>query len=330
MTAKLMRRTATAEAAGDPDEKVYRVAKIAAVVAGLHTEGVSPREALAGVALTADEMASSQTRVSLNQTIACCRNAIKLSRDRMFAFRTGLGFHVSTQGMYGFAILSSTDYRKAIDFAIAYHRLATPLATIEFREEKGRGLWSVRPVSFPGVDAAMYRFLAEMQFGIHTALHRDVMGADFAPQEIHLTYGTAADAANWRAGFGCDVRCSQPENRLVFDAKWLDAVPLLGHDIAHADVAALVRRVAGRLAVPRRHHRQSERNDTRPAGGALEHCRCRATPAHVAAHVAAAAEIRGRIVPAIVWRGSRQHRVRLSPQHRFADRRYRGRAWFRR
>jgi AraC-like DNA-binding protein len=239
MTVTQARRGAAQERTGDPDERVYPVAKMTAIVAGLVAEGVSHSKALAGVDLTADEMASPQTRVSLNQTMACCRNAMRLSSDRMFAFHTGLRFHVSAQGMYGFAILSSPDYRKAIAFAIAYHRLATPLATIEFQEQRGRGIWNVKPASYPGVDAAMYRFLTEMQFGIHIAMHRDVMGADFAPREIHLTYGNAADAVGWTEAFGCDVRCAQPENRLSFDAKWLDNIPPLGHDIAHADVLRL-------------------------------------------------------------------------------------------
>jgi AraC-like DNA-binding protein len=239
MTVPQARRAATREPAGDPDERVYPVAKVAAIVAGLVAEGVSPSKALARVDLTADEIASPQTRVSLNQTMVCCRNATRLSRDPMFAFHTGLRFHVSAQGMYGFAILSSSDYRKAIAFAITYHRLATPLATIEFREEGGHGIWSVRPAPYPGVDATMYRFLTEMQFGIHIAMHRDVMGSDFRPQEIHLTYGTAADAVEWRKLFGCDVRCAQPENRLIFDAKWLDQIPPLGHDIAHAGVLSV-------------------------------------------------------------------------------------------
>ena len=91
-----------------PNEEVYPIVKLATVVAALAADGVSPAEALARTQLSASALTSPTARVSLNQIVECYRNAIKLSPDRFFAYRTGLRFHVSTYGMYGFAILSST------------------------------------------------------------------------------------------------------------------------------------------------------------------------------------------------------------------------------
>jgi hypothetical protein len=177
-----------------PDEKIHPVAKLATIVEALAAEGVTLHDALRSIQLDASALSSPQTRVSLNQIIASCRNALSLSQDPLFAYHAGLRFHASTQGMYGFAILSSTDHRKTMKLAIEYHRLATPLADIAFREESGRGVWIINPAPYPEIDAPLYRFLVDMQLGIHISLHRDVMGPSFSPAEIHLRYGPPADA----------------------------------------------------------------------------------------------------------------------------------------
>jgi len=142
-----------------PDEKIHPVAKLATIVEALAAEGVTLHDALRSIQLDASALSSPQTRVSLNQIIASCRNALSLSQDPLFAYHAGLRFHASTQGMYGFAILSSTDHRKTMKLAIEYHRLATPLADIAFREESGRGVWIINPAPYPVIDAALYRFL---------------------------------------------------------------------------------------------------------------------------------------------------------------------------
>jgi AraC-like DNA-binding protein len=141
--------------------------------------------------------------------------------------------------MYGFAILSSTNFRRSTQFVLKYHHLATPLAEISFREDSKHGTWSIRPVPHPLVDAPLYKFLVEMQFGIHVSLHRDVMGQSFAPQELHVTYGSSSDAPEYREEFGCALFFGQTENKLVFDAAWLDAAPQLGNEITFSVVLRL-------------------------------------------------------------------------------------------
>jgi len=78
--------------------------------------------------------------VSLNQIIECYRNANKLTHDPHFAYNAGLRFHFTDYGMYGFAMLSSTNYRQTMRFAMQYHQLAAPLAEIDLKAvEDARG-----------------------------------------------------------------------------------------------------------------------------------------------------------------------------------------------
>ena len=185
-----------------PDDRVYPVAKIALVLDALSREGVSIEDALRHVRLSKASISSPTTRVSLNQVIDCCRYAAERSRNPHFAYHTGQRFHVSAYGMYGFAILSSVNYRETMRFAAKYHQLATPLTTLEFAEDDGCGIWLLNPLSHAQIDAGLYKFIIEMQFGIVLALHRDIMGSSFLAREFHVTYSPTRDAAEYTALFG--------------------------------------------------------------------------------------------------------------------------------
>lgn len=222
-----------------PDEKFYPAAKVAAIVDALAAEGVSATDALKGIDISKSDLSSPATRVSLNQVIECYHNAARLSRDPCFAFHAGLKVHVSTYGMYGFAFLSGMDFHKTMQFAVKYHQLATPLAEISFKEEGQRAVWTIAPIAHPRVDAPMYKFLVELQFGIHLSLLRDVMGSSFAARELAVTYSPPDQAQTYPAVFGCELHFERPENKFVFDALWLDRAPELGNEITYSAVVKL-------------------------------------------------------------------------------------------
>jgi len=221
------------------DERIFPVREAAMIFDALTEAGVSPADALQGVQLSKNTISSPATRISLNQLLQSCRNALNLSHAPFFAYRLGLRFHVSTFGMYGFGILSSTNFRQAVDFAEKYHELATPLFGISFREDSKHGIWSIEPVSHPAVDAPLYEFLVEMAFGIGVALHRDVMGSDFVPEELRVTYQASYDSSVYRDTFECAMVFGQAANELVFDVAWLNAIPELGNRITHPVVVVL-------------------------------------------------------------------------------------------
>ena len=221
------------------DEKVYPVAKIALVVDALRESGVAPDEALQGAHVLAAELNSPAARISLNQVLVVYRNAVRLAPHAHFAYLTGLRFHISTYGMYGFALLSCTNFRQTMQIAMQYHQLATPLAEIFFRETTDRGVWTIAPLAHAVVDASLYKFIVELQFGHIVSLQRDIMGPTFAPLELHVAFTQARGAQAFAKPFGCEIQFAQPENRLIFDAAWLDAPATLGNPITYPSVVAL-------------------------------------------------------------------------------------------
>jgi hypothetical protein len=221
------------------DEQVHSPAKIANVVGALKDMGVPPDESLRGSKVSVNQLYSARSRVSLNQVIEVYANAVRLAPQVGFAYRTGLRFHVSSYQLYGFAILSSHDFRQTMQIAVQYHQLATPLADIFFRETDASGVWTIAPISHPIVDADLYKFIVEMQFGHTVCLHRDFMGTAFAPSELHVTFGKPRAAGAYAEALGCDVVFAQPENRLIFDVHWLDSPAVLGNPITSPAVVEM-------------------------------------------------------------------------------------------
>jgi AraC-like DNA-binding protein len=222
-----------------PSEKVYPVNKIALVLDALAAEGMPTDGALKQMRLSKEAIASSTTRVSLNQVIDCYDYAASCVRDPYFAYRTGLRAHLSAYGMYGFAILSSMNYRQTMQFAVNYHLLATPLTNMQFSETDGCGIWHLNPISNTRIDSRLYKFIVEMQFGIILSLHRDVMGPSFSARQFQVAYPQTNDADEYRAMFGAPVSFGQSANRLLFDAGWLDGTPRLGNEITYSTVVSL-------------------------------------------------------------------------------------------
>ena len=222
-----------------PADKIYRVTRTATIVESLEAEGLDAFDALKDVHLSPTQLRSPETRVSLNQILQCYRNAIRFSLDPFFAYHTGLHLHFSTYGMYGFAILCSTDLRQTARFAEQYQQLGTAEADIKFKEEADYAAWTVEPAPLPSIDAELYKFIVELFFGSAVSLSRDVMGYAFIPRELHVTYGSAADTKSSADVFGCPVLFGHTENALVFDKQWLDGPAELGNEITYREVLRL-------------------------------------------------------------------------------------------
>jgi AraC-like DNA-binding protein len=220
-------------------DKVYEATKLGAVFDVLVSHGIPAEAILRDVNIPLEHVHSPQARISLTQLMTVCRNALQLSTDPHLPYRIGASIHISTYGMYGYALLCCPDFRKTMEFAMRYHVLAAPLASIDFWEDTAYAKWSIEPNLHTLTGSALYRFVAEMQIGIHISLMRDIMGPGFAPSEIDLVYPRAQDFNLPSDHIGCAVRFEQPANQIVFKAQWLDRSADLGNKTTYQTILAL-------------------------------------------------------------------------------------------
>jgi len=220
-------------------ERVYESTKLGALFDILVDQGCPAGEILRNVNLTVDEVHSPKSRISLSELITASKKAIRLSSDPHLPYRIGTSIHISAYGMYGFAILCCPDFRKAIAFAELYHALAAPLATIGFTEEEGFASWIIEPNARAATDLQVYRFITEMQIGIHISLMRDIMGPAFTPDQISLAYPEPHDFGLPVDQIGCRLSFASRTNQIMFRSAWLDQAANLGNKTTYPAVVAL-------------------------------------------------------------------------------------------
>jgi AraC-like DNA-binding protein len=222
-----------------PDDQVHSVDKLAMILNALVADGVSEKDAVAGVGISIGDLSLGATRVSINQTLDSCRNALRLAEDPHFAFRTGKRFRPSTYGWYGLAILCSPNFRRSISFIKRYRHLAVPLLKTSWAEDERVCTWTFAPLEGSIISGQLYDFLIELQFGAALSLLRDVMGPTFFVKEIHLTRIAPDDAADYPNIMGCDVLFGRSGNRIIFDVAWLDQRLDNGNEHIHLQLVEL-------------------------------------------------------------------------------------------
>jgi AraC-like DNA-binding protein len=220
-------------------ERIHESTKLAAVFDVLIEQGCPAGGILRNVDLEEADVHSPTVRISLAELMTVCKNAIRLSSDPHLPYRIGTSIHISAYGMYGFAILCCPDFRNAMAFAARYHSLAAPLATIEFKEEKEFSSWTIEPNMHAAIDPQVYRFVTEMQIGIHVSLMRDIMGAAFTPDQISVAYSETEDFSLPADLIGCRVRFASELNKIVFRSAWLDQPARLGNKTTYPMIVAI-------------------------------------------------------------------------------------------
>jgi AraC-like DNA-binding protein len=228
--------------------KRYAPYKLAALVEVLAEQGIPPEASLSGTGLSAQSLADSATLTSVRQYITVCQNALHLSKDPETPFRVGSRIPLSAYGMYGFALVCSPTIREYFQVAVKYHRLATPLLSMSWREEGDSVSWvlAMNPaVSHPD---ALVRFLIEQQLTqLSTHLKTVVEHEGCSPVQAALSYSAPAHTRLYKRYLGCPVRFSQPMYELTYPRSILSAKPLLAHGLTSKIMRETCDRILGEV-----------------------------------------------------------------------------------
>lgn len=225
------------------DDRFYAPYKIATLVEVADAMGISAETVLAGTGLLAQQLRDADVKTSVRQLLQACRNLMRAGAAADAAFLVGARMHISSYGMYGYALLCCETLREVTQLAVRYHRLATPTVAMAFREEKGEAVWSFDHIVDLEPDDPLYRFLVEFQFAIHTTLGRDLLGPVFKLNRVRARYASPPHRAAYRRHLGCAADFEQPVNELRFSAALLDEQPTYRNPITVAMVSQVCERL---------------------------------------------------------------------------------------
>ncbi len=203
------------------DDKIYPTYKAAKLEAILHEQGISAEELLEATGISPPELTSNTARISRRQLAQIYRNAIRVSKDPTIGLIAGHRLCLTDYGIYGYALISSATLRKALEFSIKYHQMATPTVRMSLLVDEDDGTAIFRMEDKLGI-RELYQFNLEMQFSLVFSLFKDMAGRDFRFSEIWASYSRPPYADAYEALFECPVRFEMPHNDLIFDTAWLD------------------------------------------------------------------------------------------------------------
>jgi AraC-like DNA-binding protein len=231
------------------NEKRYAPYKLIALVDVLREQGINPEASLAGTGISPKSLASPGTLTSVRQYITVCHNALELSKDPETPFRTGSRIPLSAYGMYGFALVCSPTIREFYQVAVKYHRLATPLLSMSWREDKdsvSTELAMGPAVTYP---ESLVRFLMEQQLTQITTHLRTVVEPDRCrPIRIALPYATPRHLNLYKRYFGCcDLVFGGAICQLTYPRSLLSEKPHMAHPLTSKMMQETCDRILGEV-----------------------------------------------------------------------------------
>ncbi|SNR36452.1 transcriptional regulator, AraC family [Haloechinothrix alba] len=202
---------------------VRRPAASALLLTKLGAEsGVATRTCLRGSGVTAEQLEDPSTELTAAQELTITRNLLDaLGHPEGLGLRAGARYHLTTHGIWGFALISSPTLRSAIDVGLRFLDLTYSYCRIEVREGE-RGLLLV--LAAPDVPVDLRRFAVERDVAAIRTLQSDLLAEPVALHGVRFAFpppsGSVdryAELCGVRPEFGC------AENVVEIDPVLLDA-----------------------------------------------------------------------------------------------------------
>jgi AraC-like DNA-binding protein len=218
----------------------------------LADQGVSERQLLSNTGLESIQ-SQAEFSVSAKQMDAVSSNAIELSQDKQFGLRLGSHINISSQGIFGYALMTSATVGDALKLLIRYSRAILPSVHIEVQQHDGRVDVLVEATHLP---LHLERFYCEVLYAAIIHSGSLLIGDRTATIRLELDYNPPSDAAQYHQIFGLDVQFNSDRCALSFDAASLGIAISTANPVAQD----IFRRECDRLsALDSRRGRVSER-----------------------------------------------------------------------
>lgn len=183
--------------------------------------GISEEEILDGTALTAATLSEPTSEVTPDQELRAIRNLLaSVDSPETIGLDAGLLYHLTTYGIWGFAMASASTFRESVDVGLRYLGFAYSFAPIR-AEEQGDEFRLI--LDEPDLPTEIVRFLVQRDAAAFHTLQRDVLGWPVRPLALTFRHTPSAEAMErYREVFGIVPTFGAERNVIVVDTKALD------------------------------------------------------------------------------------------------------------
>jgi AraC-like DNA-binding protein len=183
---------------------------------------MDPADCLADSGVDEDTLHDPDALVEASQEIAVVRNLIRELGDRPgLGVEVGMRYHLTTYGIYGYALLSSPTMRHAAEVGLRYAALTFAYSQFTAEvDDLGRFVVRMRGHRIP---ADVRRFLVERDCAATVAEQRQIFAGSEAVQLQQVDIGFPEVSGGPHASFfGVPITYNAASTALYFDGAYLD------------------------------------------------------------------------------------------------------------
>lgn len=181
--------------------------------------GIDTNRLCFGLGFDVADLSNPQSRVSFRQACLMIKRAVDATkgRDRGLGLDMSANETIASMGLVGYAMLTSATLGNAIALGIAMQKHTGALLGFEKTGDAGR--ISIR-ATCPFHEPDIQKFLVEEAFGVLLTVARTLVGTEFTPASVELSYPRPAYAAQYEQMFQCPVYFDRKDNVFTCDAHW--------------------------------------------------------------------------------------------------------------
>lgn len=205
-----------------PRLRLPRSSTSAALLVELAAEcGLSPARSLRDTGIVPSRLTDPGAEIAEGQELTLVRNIVAELGDLPgIGLLAGSRYHVTTHGVWGFAVISSPTVRRAVEVGVRYADLAFSHSAVSVVTEDD--LIAIR-FDDRWVPPTLRPFLAERDVAATWTVQHDVLPVDLPLRRLRFTFpDPGAAAAHYTKLFGIRPEFGAPHHEIAFDAAILD------------------------------------------------------------------------------------------------------------
>ncbi|WP_017902219.1 AraC family transcriptional regulator [Pseudomonas asplenii] len=191
-------------------------------------QGLPADTLLTGSGISAADLSRADTRITTNQEMRVCANAVALRRE--IGLELGRRMHVSSYGLLGYALLTSATFGDALRLALRYPALLGTLFELSL-EDDGERIW------FTAGDyrenPVLATFNVEFCLVSLKVICDDLLGRPLPLLAARFEHDAPDYQADYANSFDCPLQFCATRNAFAFDRAWLDQPLPLADPITH-------------------------------------------------------------------------------------------------
>ncbi len=194
-------------------------------------KGLSLDQCLSATGLSVLALADPQQEILASQELQVIANLLQaLPQQTTLALEAGQRYQLAHYGIWGYALLSSSSLREALELGLRYLDLTFAFSRIELRTDGERAFLELDALAVP---EAVRDFVLLRDCAAIALIQQELTGqpSPFTAVELCLPRPGADELKRYRQTLGCEPRFGGPHNRIELSSRLLD-LPLAGGNAA--------------------------------------------------------------------------------------------------